>query len=97
MFKLPSPVLLSTFFRMSFLVRDIWNAELAAEKQPRVQSNIFYLDNYNYFGIDRVGGTFSHLKSKYRDVIKPEPGLNSPDNHSDENSDNLDYESISCE
>ncbi|VVC25271.1 Concanavalin A-like lectin/glucanase domain,SPRY domain,Zinc finger, RING-type,B30.2/SPRY domain [Cinara cedri] len=97
MFKLPSPVLLSTFFRMSFLIRELWNEELKDEKEVKVHSNIFYLENYNYFGIDRIGGTFSYLRSKYQKIIKPKLNTPSDNRSSSVDADNPDYESISSD
>lgn len=72
--KLPSPVLLSTLFRMLYVVRDLWNEELKEDNIARVHQNIFYLENFNYFGIDRIGGTFSYLRSKYIDNINSKLG-----------------------
>lgn len=86
--KLPGSVLLSTLFRMLFLIRELWNEELPEEKYFKIDSNIFYLDNYNYFGTERVGGTFSYLKHKYRELLKFK--LKRPENQSlDENNDNF--------
>lgn len=75
MFKLPGPVLLSTFFRLSFLMRDLWKEELGEEKTVRVHPNVFYIDNYNYFGLERFGGTFLYLKSRYQEDVKLKLGF----------------------
>ncbi|XP_060863040.1 E3 ubiquitin-protein ligase RNF123-like [Metopolophium dirhodum] len=72
--KLPGPVLLSTFFRMSFLLRELWTEELTAGENLRIHPNIFYLENYNFFGIERIGGTFSYLKNTYNENIKSKLG-----------------------
>jgi len=66
--------LLSTFFRLLFLIRELWNEELVDLKDLRIHPNIFYLENYNFFGIERIGGTFSYLKNRYSDVIKSKLG-----------------------
>jgi len=63
--------LLSALFRLSCVVRELWNGELKEDNVARVQHGIFYSDHFNYFGVDRIGGTFSYLKSKYGDNAKP--------------------------
>lgn len=70
MLKLPGPVLLSTFFRLSFLLRELLSEELVDINNLKVHPNIFYLENYNFFGIERIGGTFSYLKNMYKEIIK---------------------------
>lgn len=72
--RLPSPVLLSSFFRLSFLLRELWNEELKEENDVLIHPNIFYLENYNYFGVERVGGLFTHLKMEYRKIINSKIG-----------------------
>lgn len=62
--------MLSTFFRLSSALRELWNEELIDTKDVRVHPNIFYLENYNFFGIERIGGTFSYLKNKYSQIVK---------------------------
>lgn len=74
MLKLPGPVLLSTLFRLSHLLREFWNEELTKDDQTKISPNIFYLENYNFFGIERVGGLFSYLKPKYQEAIKSKLG-----------------------
>jgi len=86
MLKLPSPVLLSTFFRLSFLAHDLCKEELLDEKDLKVNSNIFYLKNYNHFGVERVGGAYPFLKRKYKETIK-NVGTSSY-NQSNDNDDN---------
>lgn len=71
MLRLPGPVLLSTFFRLSYLLRELYKEEISKDKDVKIQPNIFYLESCNYFGIERIGGSFSHLKSKYHKIIKP--------------------------
>lgn len=75
MLRLPGPVLLSTFFRLSFVVRELWNEELGDETDIKTQPDIFYLEKYNFFGIDRIGGTFSFLKTKYEEFLKSKLGF----------------------
>lgn len=72
--KLPNPILLSTLFRLSRVVRELWNDELKEDNIARVHQNIFYLENFNYFGIHRLGGTFSELRSRHADDIKSKLG-----------------------
>ncbi|XP_026823070.1 E3 ubiquitin-protein ligase RNF123-like [Rhopalosiphum maidis] len=72
--KQPGPVLLSTFFRLSFLLRELLREELVNVNDLRIHPNIFYLKNYNFFGIERIGGTFSYLKNKYNEIIKSKLG-----------------------
>ncbi|XP_050053150.1 E3 ubiquitin-protein ligase RNF123-like isoform X2 [Aphis gossypii] len=55
MLKLPGPVLLSTFFRLSFLLRELLSEELVDVNDLKIHPNIFYLENYNFFGIERIG------------------------------------------
>lgn len=69
MLKLPGPVLLSTFFRLVCVLRELCKEEVT-EDNVKIQPNIFYLENYNYFGTERIGGSFSHLKSKYHKIIE---------------------------
>eukprot|EP00102_Acyrthosiphon_pisum_P014112 XP_008183980.1 PREDICTED: E3 ubiquitin-protein ligase RNF123-like isoform X1 [Acyrthosiphon pisum] len=89
--KLPGPVLLSTFFRMSFLLRELWTEELIAGEHLRIHPNIFYLENYNFFGIERIGGTFSYLKNTYNQNIKSK--LGPPfDNRNDDDDIEIDVE-----
>lgn len=85
MLKLPSPVLLSTFFRLSFLIRELYEKELKNVKEIKIQPNIFYLDDYNYFGIERIGGLFPYLKLKYQELIKSKIGPNFPNLLDDQN------------
>jgi len=59
---------------MSFLLRELWTEELTAEENLRIHPNIFYLENYNFFGIERIGGTFSYLKNTYHENIKSKLG-----------------------
>lgn len=81
-------MLLSTFFRMSFVIRDIWHEELNEEKDFKVNQDIFYLENYNYFGTERVGGTFSYLRKKYKPNIKSKLGHPSNTTNDDQNNEN---------
>lgn len=74
MLKLPGPVLLSTLFRLSHLLREFWSEELTKEDQTRMNQNIFYSEEYNFFGMERVGGLFSYLKDKYKEVVKSKLG-----------------------
>jgi len=92
MLKLPNPVLLSTFFRLSFLVREFYKEELEEQKEVKIHANVFYLDDYNCSGIERVGGLFSYLKSKYREIIKSK--LTS--GYHDESDDQNDNTSCKC-
>lgn len=75
MLKLPGPVLLSTFFRLSCLLRDLWKEEFTEENDAKIQPNIFYSENFNYFGMERIGGTFSYLKTVYHKIIKSKLAL----------------------
>jgi len=59
---------------MSFLLRELWTEELIAGDNLRIHPNIFYLENYNFFGIERIGGTFSYLKNTYKENIKSKLG-----------------------
>lgn len=59
---------------MSFLLRELWTEELTAGENLRIHPNIFYLENYNFFGIERIGGTFSYLKNTYNENIKSKLG-----------------------
>lgn len=85
---MPGPVLLSTIFRMLFLIRKLWTEELAEEKDVKIHSDIFYLDSYNYFGTERVGGSFSYLKHKYQGAIKSKLRLPAENHTVNENNDN---------
>lgn len=87
MLKLPNPVLLSTFFRLSFLVREFYKEELIEEKEIKIHTNVFYLDDYNCSGIERIGGLFSYLRSKYQEIIKSKLG-SGYDNDTDGQNDN---------
>ncbi|XP_050423164.1 E3 ubiquitin-protein ligase RNF123-like [Adelges cooleyi] len=69
MFRLPGPVLLSTFFRLAFVLQRLWKQELMEYKLVQIYPNIFYVDSFNYYGIERIGGTFSYLKNKYKNEI----------------------------
>jgi hypothetical protein len=86
MLRLPGPVILSTLFRLSHLIRELWNEELTKDDQTTINPNIFYLESYNFFGIERVGGLFSYLKPKYQEVIKSKLGnpLNNQSLHQSE-------------
>lgn len=81
-------MLLSTFFRMSFVMRDIWYEETNEDKGFKVHQDIFYLENYNYFGTERVGGTFSYLRRKYKPNMKSKLRLQSNTINNDQNNEN---------
>lgn len=61
--------MLSTCLRLSFLVRELYKEELAEEEEVKIQPNIFYLEDYNFLGIERVGGLFHYLKTKYKQSL----------------------------
>lgn len=69
MLRLPGPVLLSTFFRMAFVLQRLWKQELMEYKLVQIYPNIFYVESFNYYGIERIGGTFSYLKTKHKNEI----------------------------
>lgn len=69
MLKQPSPVILSTIFRLTVVVQLIWKKELMEYKLVKIDPNIFYFDHLNFIGIERIGGAFSYLKTKYKTEI----------------------------
>jgi len=81
--------LLSTFFRLSFLLRELLREELVNVNDLRIHPNIFYLKNYNFFGIERIGGTFSYLKNKYNEIIKSKLGPPFDSRNDDDNNSNI--------
>lgn len=85
MLRLPSPVLLSLFFRLSFLLRELWNEEQKEEKDVKIHPNIFYIENYNYFGVERIGGLYTHLKTEYRKTINSKLGRPVENSSADKN------------
>ncbi|XP_025196504.1 E3 ubiquitin-protein ligase RNF123-like [Melanaphis sacchari] len=92
--KLPGPVLLSTFFRLSFLLRELLSEELVDFNNLRIHPNIFYLENYNFFGIERIGGTFSYLKNRYNELIKQKLGPPFDSRNDDNNDTDIEDEMI---
>lgn len=81
--------MLSTFFRLSFLVREFYKEELKEEKEVKIHSNIFYLNDYNCLGIERIGGLFQYLRSKYQEVIKSKLESSFYNNQPDDENDNI--------
>lgn len=74
---------------MSFVLRELWTEELTGGEDLRIHPNIFYLENYNFFGIERIGGTFSFLKSTFNENIKSKLGPPFDSRNGDDNESNI--------
>lgn len=66
-------------------MRDLWNEELSEKRDAKILSDIFYMENYNYFGSERIGGAFIYLKSKYKEDVKLKLGPTYDYNSDDSN------------